>query len=189
MSVDSGQPSAVSNTRCSMRRMCLAWIAVLALTAFGPPAVTTLHDFHVTYGRLAVEGRVAVARIRFYTDDLEATLAGTAGNDDFRMETSPAVDSLFQTYFAKQFQLTVDGQVLQGRIIGSGDDVVDREPVWWFLIRFDAPEPIGDFRVRNALLFDVFEDQKNILKVIHLPDETQRSYTFSAEEETIEVGF
>jgi hypothetical protein len=105
------------------------------------------------------------------------------------METSPAVDSLFLAYFARQFQLTVAGKVLEGKIIGSGDDVVDREPAWWYLIRFDAGKPIGSFRVRNALLFDVFEDQKNILKVIHLPDEAQRSYTFGVEEETIEVRF
>lgn len=166
------------------------WIAALALmTATGPEAVVTLHDFHVTYARMAVEGNVAVARVRFYTDDLEATMARAAGVEVFSMETNPSIDSLFQAYFARQFQLNVAGKTLDGTIIGSGDDVVDREPVWWFLIRFDAGHPIGDFQVRNALLLDMFEDQKNILKVVHLPDETQRSYTFSAEEETIDIVF
>ena len=167
----------------------MSWILSIALFAGLTVAPRGAHDFHLTYGRMAVEGNVAVTRVRFYTDDLEATMARAAGKDAFRMETSPAVDSLFLAYFARQFQLTIADQVLEGKIIGSGDDVVDREPVWWYLIRFDAGKPIGDFRVRNALLFDVFEDQKNILKVIHLPDETQLSYTFSADEETIEVVF
>jgi hypothetical protein len=165
------------------------WILPIVLFAGLTAAPRRAHEFHVTYGRMAVEGNVAVARIRFYTDDLETTLARAAGEDSFRMETSPAVDSLFLAYFARQFQFIAAGEVLEGTIIGSGDDVVDREPAWWFLIRFDAGEPIGNFRVRNALLFDVFEDQKNMLKVIHLPDDTQRSYTFSAEEETIDVVF
>lgn len=167
----------------------MSWIISIALFAGLTAAPRRAHDFHITYGRMAVEGQVAVTRIRFYTDDLEATLASAAGADAFRMETSPSVDSLFLAYFARQFQLTVAGEVLEGKIIGSGDDVVDREPVWWYLIRFDAGKPIGSFRVRNALLLDMFEDQKNILKVIHLPDEAQRSYTFGAEEETIEVEF
>jgi hypothetical protein len=167
----------------------MPWILTIAVLASLISAPRRVHEFHVTYGRMAIEGNVAVARIRFYTDDLEATMARAAGEDSFLMETSPAVDSLFLAYFAKQFQFIVSGNVLEGTIIGSGDDVVDREPAWWFLIRFDAGEPIGDFRMRNALLFDVFEDQKNILKVVHLPDETQRSYTFTAEEETIEVIF
>ena len=81
----------------------------------------------------------------------------------FRMAPNPAVDSLVLAYFGRHFQFIVEGKVLKGTIIGSSDDVVDREPAWWFLIRFDAGEPIGDFRMRNALLFDMFEDQKNIL--------------------------
>jgi len=165
------------------------WILTIAVLASFTVAPRRAHEFHVTYGRMAIEGNVAVARVRFYTDDLEATLARAAGVDVFRMETNPAVDSLFLAYFGRQFQFIVEGKVLDGTIVGSGDDVVDREPAWWFLIRFDAGEPIGDFRMRNALLFDMFEDQKNILKVVHLPDDTQRSYTFSIEEETIDVMF
>ena len=167
----------------------MPWILSIAVLASLTVVPRRAHEFHVTYGRMAVEGDVAVVRIRFYTDDLEATLARAAGEDSFLMETSPAVDSLFLAYFARQFQFIVAGEALEGTIIGSGDDVVDREPAWWFLIRFDAGELIGDFRMRNALLFDVFEDQKNILKVVHLPDEIQRSYTFTAEEETIDVVF
>jgi len=167
----------------------MPWFLSIVLFASLTSAPRRVHEFHVTYGRMAIEGNVAVARIRFYTDDLEATLARAAGVAEFRMETSPAVDSLFLAYFGRQFQLIVERKVLDGTIVGSGDDVVDREPAWWFLIRFDAGEPIDDFRMRNALLFDMFEDQKNILKVVHLPDETQRSYTFSSEEETIDVVF
>jgi hypothetical protein len=167
----------------------MPWFLSIVLFASLTSAPRRAHEFHVTYGRMAIEGNVAVARIRFYTDDLEATLARAAGVDVFRMETSPAVDSLFLAYFGGQFQFIVEGKVLDGTIVGSGDDVVDREPAWWFLIRFDAGEPIGDFRIRNALLFDMFEDQKNILKVVHLPDDTQRSYTFSTEVETIDVVF
>ena len=160
-------------------------IATLFPTAGLPPA----HEFHVTYGRLAIEEQVAVGRIRFFREDLELALAASGELKALQMEATPAVDSLFLTYFREHFRLEVGGRVLHGRIIGSGDDVLDREPAWWYLIRFDAAEPIDDFLVRNTLLFDLYDDQKNILTVVRFPEGTQRAYHFSADEEVFEVHF
>ena len=159
--------------------------ALLLATLLPTPA----HEFHVTYGRLAVEGNVVVGRFRFFREDLELTLAAFARRDTFHMEVTPGVDSLFLAYFQEHFKLETNGQVLEGHIISSGDDELDREPAWWYLVRFDADAVVGDFQVRNTLLFDQYEDQKNILNVVRFPEETQRSYHFSSDEEVFEVRF
>jgi hypothetical protein len=164
-------------------------IALVFLIAALLPAPTPVHEFHVTYGRLAVEGQVAVGRIRFFREDLELTLAAFSRREAVRMEATAAVDSLFLAYFREHFRLEVDGRVLEGRILSSGDDELDREPAWWYLIRFDADTVIDDFRVRNTLLFDQYDDQKNILNVVRFPEETQRAYHFSMGEEVFEVHF
>jgi hypothetical protein len=164
-------------------------LSFLFATLFAIPSSPPVHEFHVTYGRLAVEEQVAVGRIRFFREDLELALAAFGGRDALQMEATPSVDSLFLAYFSEHFRLEVAGRVLEGRIIGSGDDVLDREPAWWYLIRFDADTAIGDFRVRNTLLFELYDDQKNILNVWRFPEGTQRAYHFSAGEEVFEVHF
>lgn len=162
---------------------------ILTLLAMVAPIRAPAHEFHVTYGRLAVEENVAVGRFRFFREDLELALAAFGRRESFQMEVTPAVDSLFLAYFQQHFRLEVDGRVLEGHIIGSGDDELDREPAWWYLVRFDADGVIGDFQVRNTLLFDQYEDQKNILNVVRFPEESQLSYHFSAGEEVFEVRF
>ena len=167
-----------------------ALLSVLAgpapVAASGPAGV---HDFHVSYSHLAVEGEVAVLRIRFFKDDLEDVLGRFGGGEGFRMEADPAVDALFMKYFDERFDLSMSGAEIAGRLIGSGEDEIDREPVWWYLVQFVAEAPIRSLRIRNALMFDSFSDQKNILKAVHFPDETQRTFYFAAGEEALDVSF
>jgi len=147
------------------------------------------HDLHASYGNLGVDGALAILQIRVFKDDLEEALRRFHGLDVFQMEVSPAVDALFLQYFAEKFILEVEGTILEGQIIGSGDDELDREPVWWYQLRFSAPEPIRLARITNTILFDVFDDQSNILRVVDFPEESRSSYYFAPGEETIEVTF
>ena len=147
------------------------------------------HKLYVTYGNLAVERNLAVLRIRIFKDDLETALAAHSGRETVVMEASPEFDALFAAYFAERFTFEVAGESLTGRIIGSGEDQADREPVWWYQIRFDAPAPIRSARIVNTVLFESFDDQRNILKVVHFPDETPRTFYFARGEESREIRF
>ncbi len=159
------------------------------LPAVEESAAEPRHDLHVSYGNLGVDGALAILQIRVFKDDLEEALRRFHGLDAFQMAVSPEVDALFLQYLAKKFVLEVDGTPLKGQIIGSGDDELDREPVWWYQIRFRAPDPILLARITNTVLFDVFDDQSNILRVVDFPEENRRSYYFAPGEETIEVTF
>jgi hypothetical protein len=160
----------------------------------GIPASTELpaapfHDLHATYGNLGVDGALAVLQFRAFKNDLEGALGRFHEMDHLRLDVSPEVDGIFLRYLSEKFILEVDGQILEGRIIGSGDDELDREPVWWYQVRFDAPEPIQSARITNTILFEIFDDQNNVLRVVEFPEENRRAYYFAPGEETIEITF
>lgn len=164
-------------------------ITLLALLATLTPDPPRAHDFHVTYGRLAVEGDVAVLRIRFFRDDLAEALAAHAGRQDLRMKADAEVDGLFLKYLAEKFRLESGEEALKGRLLSSGEDEIDHEPAWWYLVQFDASAPIEGLAMSNTLLFELHDDQENMLKVVHFPDGTELAFTFSAEDPSVEVGF
>lgn len=128
------------------------------------------HDFHVSYSRLAVEGTMAVVRVRLFKDDLGEALGQREGRDVI-VDVSPEQDSLFVAYFSEYFTMTSGEEVLSGKLVGSGEEVVGKEPMWWYLLEFNATEPIKTLTISQRLLSNVFDDQKNIVQVQHFPSE------------------
>ena len=150
-----------------------SWFAPLLFASiFGtaPAPDVVLHDFHVTYSRLAVEDNMAVVRIRLFKDDLDEALSQREKRD-VSVDTSPASDSLFQAYFNEMFVMKAGEEVMPGRIVGSGEEVIGNEPMWWYLLEFRASETIETLHVSQRILSEVFEDQKNIVQVQHFPSE------------------
>lgn len=147
------------------------------------------HDLHVSYGNLGVEGSVAILQIRIFKDDLEEALRRQESMDAFRMAASPEVDAIFLRYLSDRFVLEADSRSLEGRVIGSGEDELEREPVWWYQIRYDAPSRIQSARITYSVLFEVFSDQSNVLRVVEFPSENRRAYYFTEGEETFEMEF
>lgn len=163
-----------------------AWLSLwLAVVLGGAPP----HDLHASYGNLGIEGTTAVLQIRIFQDDLEEALGKLGGKEVSLLEATPEIDALFLRYLAANFILEVEGSPLKGRILGSGSDELDREPVWWYQIRFDAPSPIQGARITNTILFELFEDQSNILRVARFPEGSRKAYYFAAGEETVEIRF
>jgi Domain of unknown function (DUF6702) len=177
----------------------LAWLlaAVLSLApvaaprgaAAGAAVVLRGHKLHVSYGSSAVEGNVVLLRLRFFRDDLENALKGDTHRQDFTLADDPATEAAFLAYLAERFTLTVSGERLDARILQSGEDELDREPVWWYAVQFEASAPVRSFRVRDTLLLELFGDQRNIVKFVHFPEQTQKTYAFARGEEEFEVRF
>ena len=147
------------------------------------------HKLHISSGNAAVENNLLVVRIRFFKDDLELALAGHLGRADFVLSPGPAVDGAFLAYLGERFTVSVDGSPLAPTLMGSGEDELDREPVWWYTVQFEAPAALQAFTVRNTLLTEIFDDQRNIVKFIHFPDQHQKTYSFAIGEEEFEVRF
>ena len=166
-----------------------AWAATGPVTHGSPPGGPAPHDLHMAYGDLAIEGRVIAGRIRIFKDDLERALGPFVSADALSLSPGPEADALVLRYLRDRLAVRVHGSNLQPELVASGEDELDREPVWWVLVQFQADAPVVDFTVRNTLLFELFDDQRNVMKFVHFPDETPRTFYFAPGEDEHRVRF
>jgi hypothetical protein len=172
----------------------------------GPAAVA--HDLHIAYADMAIEGAVVAGRIRIFKDDLERALGPLVGADAVSLRPGAEADVLVLRYLREHLVVEVPagpgagaggdaergnphqrpGTVLEPTLLRSGQDELDREPVWWVIVQYEATAPVASFRVRNTILFEVFDDQRNIMKFVRFPDETQKTFYFDKDEAEHVVG-
>jgi hypothetical protein len=150
--------------------------------ATDPPAAAA-HDFHVTYGRMGVEGAIVQVRLRFFQDDLALALRAFAGDPGVRLAVDPVTDSLVTAYLADRFPVRAGtgGDVsgtdpLPGSIVASGEEVDGAERIWWYVLQYEAAAPIGRVRVDAKVLLELFDDQRNILRIQAFPSGRERTY-------------
>lgn len=162
-------------------------LLITMLLAAGPVEATPpapVHNFHVGYANIAVEGQQAISRVRFFADDLEVALQAYTGEARFQLEASPETEAVFLRYLAEHFQLTADGERLTGVILQSGEETMGSERMWWYVLQYEAASPIEAVSLRNTMLFDAFDDQKNIVKIQHFPSERKQTLYFAEGAET-----
>lgn len=160
-------------------------VLVLLLGATGP-ADTSTHDFHVSYGRLAIEGTNAVIRVRFFQNDLvEAIQKQNA--PDFELTAASRADSIALSYIGRRLRVAAADHPLEAVVRASGEDLSGQEPMWWYLLEFAAPSPIRDIEITNTLLFETFDDQKNIVQMQHFPSEKTWSFYFTPDSDHFSV--
>lgn len=155
----------------------------------GAPGTPLPHDLHLTSANAVLEGEAVLLRIRFFRDDLEAALGGHLGVSALAMADTPEVERVFLAYLATRLQVEVAGEALTPAVLAAGGDVVDREPVWWYALEYRAGAPVQALTMRNELLFELFDDQRNVVKFVHLPDEAQQTFAFHRGEEVFRVTF
>jgi len=66
---------------------------------------------------------------------------------------------------------------------------MDKEPVRWFLVQFDSATSVRSIRLSNSLLFDTFDDQKNIVQFRHFPSEKNGSLYFTHDRPAYDLEF
>lgn len=138
------------------------------------------HDLHIAYADLAVEGDVVAGRIRLFRDDLERALGPLVGASALALTPGPEADALVLRYVAAHLRVAdAGGGPLEPELIASGQDELDREPVWWVVVQYRATAPISELRVSNTLLFELFDDQRNIMKFVRFPDRREKTFYFA----------
>ena len=168
-----------------MRGAAIACLAVL-LTGAAPEASSpedVVHPLHVSTSQLAVDTTTVWLRIRMFKDDLEFALAAHAGLGTLRLEPSAEHDAMFIDYFGEAFGLRLNGTDAAGVIESSGEDLESGDGElrnWWYQIRFDGTEPIRAVEIRNEILYEQFRDQRNIVRVLHVPTDSRKTLYFAA---------
>ena len=134
------------------------------------------HDFHVVYARMGIEGPVVEVRLRFFYSDLAEALRLRTGDAALELSPDPRTDSLVTAYLAERFRVWSGDTLLAGAIVGSGEEEDGVERTWWYLVQYESPGPVRELRVDATVLLELFDDQRNILRVQHFPSEKQRTY-------------
>ncbi len=137
-----------------------------------------MHDIHLTYSRVVVDGTSVLWRVRLFRDDLEKALAVYTKNPAFKVST-PGADSVFAAYFNAEVPVMANGKRLTGRVLQSGKDAeVTDQDMWWYLIELPSPSTVTTFTTRVGLLFEHFTDQRNVVTLLKMPGEGRHSLYF-----------
>lgn len=147
------------------------------------------HDLHIAYADLGIEGSVVAGRIRMFKSDLETALGPMVHADAFTLQPGSEADALVMHYVRDHLHIRADGRALDPELLESGQDMLDREPVWWIMVQYEAAAPVDSLAVTNTLLFDVFDDQRNIMKFVRFPDQQQKTFYFDRDESEHMVRF
>ncbi|MEZ4700534.1 MAG: DUF6702 family protein [Rhodothermales bacterium] len=158
--------------------LLLTLLAGGILIAAGLPE--SRHEFHVSYARLAIEGRTGMMQIRLFKDDLESGLRQRFDRPDLTLRADPEMDSLFSLYLNEKLVLSMGDAVVKGALVSSGEEMQNGIPVWWYTIMYEAPADFSTMHIQHDVLLEMFEDQKNVFRVKHFPSEQEWSLYFVA---------
>lgn len=132
------------------------------------------HDFHVSYTRMAIEPTVISAQLRLFTDDVTRALVERTRRPSITLN-SPEGEAAFRAYLIESFQITVNGRRLVPVVVSSAQD----RDMWSYLVTWSSAAPITSLALHNATLFELFDDQQNIVKVKHLASGRESTLFFA----------
>jgi hypothetical protein len=121
------------------------------------------HKYHTSVTRVEYNAKERSAEItlRTFTDDLEAILTKRAGRT-VNLDASKDVERLVFDYLRSAFELKKRDASSELQWIGME---VKGEMIWIYVLA-KTPEGLSKASIRNDLLFDLFEDQVNIVNIL-----------------------
>jgi hypothetical protein len=152
----------------------------------GPAAA--VHDLHETYADLAIEDRTVGGRIRFFKRDLERVLGPILGADQVSLTPGPEADALVLRYLRQHLRLEADGEALDAQLLDAAEIRLGHHPGWQLTLTWEAEVPVDELHVRNTLLFELHDDQRNVMRFVRLPGETRETVTTEAGHGEVVVG-
>lgn len=136
-----------------------------------------VHDLHETYADLAIEGPTVAGRLQFFRKDLERALGPILGADAITLRPGPEADALVLRYLRDRLTLVAHGDTLQPALLRSAEIELGHHPGWEVTLSWEAASPIDALRVRSTLLFDLHDDQRNVMRFVRFPEETRETVT------------
>ena len=139
------------------------------------PFTPQTHAFHTSVTRMDYNAQTKTFEVslRVFTDDLETTLAKNNSGRKFLVVNGDANDSFVEKYVRKHFALlNAQKQKKPYSYLGKEQEV----DATWIYLEIPCREPIAGFSVQQAVLFDAFDDQVNLLNLKYLTQ--KRSYIF-----------
>jgi hypothetical protein len=138
---------------------------------------TARHDFHtsLTEMRVNAKDKTVEVTVRMFTDDLEAALTRANANQRVRLEAKDKNDPLIDRYLKQHFVLlNAKGQRRAYQFLGKDFEA----DATWLYLEVPLAEPLPGTKLQNNVLFDLFDDQTNLVNVFYGGDE-KRSFLFN----------
>lgn len=169
-----------------IRSAAAAVICVAATGAVGDPG--TVHPFRLTVADADVFQTAIEARIRFFWDDLQYAVMEHTSDMDFELAETEEVDAIIEAYINEMLVLEAGEVVVEGKVTERGieDAIRIDEVMWWYRLEYTLPPGTERIAIRNRLLFNLFEDQRNLVN-LKTRSGRERTYYFSWDEDNITV--
>ena len=143
-----------------MKKTFLLFLALLPLVAF-----TAAHKFYVSATDIEYNEQNRSLQIISYVfvDDLEKLLKARYSEDLFLLKEGEheSADIYLEKYFGDKLKINVNGKQRQFKYLGKE---YDKDQLLVYLEVEDV-EPFKEISVENAVLTDLFPEQKNVVKV------------------------
>jgi len=141
------------------RRVLGLFVIVIA---FAP--VAQAHRYHTSVTRLEynAEERLVEITVQTFADDIEAALSRHNGGGRVRLDSTAKTNALLLDYLRNVIELKNGEERLELQWIGmelKGHSA-------WFYLQASAPQGPAKTTVSNRLLFELFNDQVNIVNVV-----------------------
>jgi hypothetical protein len=145
-----------------MKKRFLLLFVLLPLLAF-----TAAHKFYVSATDIEYNEKARSLQIisHVFTDDLEDLLKARYNKDLFLLKEGEhsEADRFVKKYFQDKLKISVNGREQQLNYIGKE---YDKDQLLVYL-EVENVEPPSHISVENAVLTDLFPEQKNVIKVEH----------------------
>lgn len=121
------------------------------------------HDFHVSVCQGQLRDGQLQMTIKLFTDDLETALEQRM-DEKLRLGTPdehPRADSLLRDYLFNNF-------AIKSSSIGEKPVFVGKEvelELCYLYWEYSVSEPLSRLEIRNTLLFELFDDQRNLVHI------------------------
>ncbi len=167
-------------------RICVVCLASLAAAAWTAPE--PLHPFRLSVADVRVTDAILEVRVRFFWDDLQFAVMESTSDMDFELSETPEVDTAIQNYINEKLVFRADDAPLAGTLIERGVEEAARldEVMWWYRLEYALPAPVERVHIRNRLLFNMFEDQRNLVN-LKTRSGRERTYYFTWDEDNLSV--
>lgn len=124
-----------------------------------------IHDYHFGYTEINYnkDNKSLETSIKLYTEDLDLALS-TINNSPVRLDSDKEIENAnlyIQAYLADNFSIEINEKLKEATFIGKEYE----EDFIWIYLEYENIKKIKKFEVKNSLLFDTFDDQKNISNI------------------------
>jgi hypothetical protein len=123
------------------------------------------HPLHLTFSTLDYKTKYNrwELTIKVFSDDFATNLAMAAGSGYVAIEKAKGseVERILRIWLETRFQIWFDSNQIDFNS-WKFEGIVVKDDASWLTYTFKAPLPISEIKIKNSILLDLYQDQKNL---------------------------